>query len=583
MAVQHANRGIVKKDLQLYYNREWLKSFKGQASNNLVYGGHFPNGYGMPQEAGSNPANQVVYYPQNPGGYSDYVLRTSAIGGNIYTEYQLNLYNIESSTTYCMSCWYAVDSFWNGSSSAFHCRAFSSSGNHAATGTDLGTTIRTVNLGGLTWIYCYKTITSPSDATGVMEWYLGYPSNNTAGYRYFTNVQIEKGTYPTPYNDIANNINTRNNTVTNLLTSTYSSLYTNWTVDGSGQSTIGSYSYIENNSTVRITDVNSNTRFSVSLLPGFSASTFYTFSVKYRKVSGTPTLRFQIVFFGSDNSLLGYLFPTTSEIHIYDKDGWQVAWYTVIGPSFLSKVTFFIQDGDDYTTYNHVYDLKDPQIQTGKYATAWISSSCSGNATNSGGGLYDLSGNNINADLTNVSFDVNGYLFTGASSNRIQFTTPTSFIYSAAGKTVLMWVKYSSTGYVGFCGLGNAANGQSFNLRSPAATVQYLGFMGYNADYDPSAGPQINNNVWHLIGATFDAYGAGNLKLYVDGVNVASTTNTLNTAPEASNIGYIGRSSHTGAEGYLTGQVGQFMLYNRALSADEVLQIFNSQRKTYGV
>jgi len=147
-----------------------------------------------------------------------------------------------------------------------------------------------------------------------------------------------------------------------------------------------------------------------------------------------------------------------------------------------------------------------------------------------------------------------------------------------------MWINYGTSSYVGFCGLGNAANGQSFNLRSAAAaTAQFLGFMGYNADYDPSAGPQINNNVWHLIGATFDAYGAGNLKLYVDGVNIASTTLTLNTAPEASNIGYIGRSSHTGAEGYLTGQVGQFMIYNRALSADEVLQTFNSQRKTYGV
>ena len=225
------------------------------------------------------------------------------------------------------------------------------------------------------------------------------------------------------------------------------------------------------------------------------------------------------------------------------------------------------------------------QYEYKTYCTPFaIASNRSANTVAGGGGLLDISGNNINADLGNVSFDSTGYIFTGASSNRIQFTTPTSFIYSAAGKTVLMWVKYSTSSYAGFCGLGNAAIGQSFNLRAPAAaTAQFLGFMGYSADYDPSAGPPINNNVWHLIGATFDAYGAGNLKLYVDGVNIASTTITLNTGAEASNIGYIGRSSHTGSEGYLTGQVGQFMLYNRALSADEVLQIFNSQRKTYGV
>ncbi len=35
MAVQHANRGIVKKDLQLYYNREFSKSFRGEATTNL--------------------------------------------------------------------------------------------------------------------------------------------------------------------------------------------------------------------------------------------------------------------------------------------------------------------------------------------------------------------------------------------------------------------------------------------------------------------------------------------------------------------------------------------------------------------
>lgn len=34
MAVQHANRGIVKQNLQLYYNREWVKSFRGEATTN---------------------------------------------------------------------------------------------------------------------------------------------------------------------------------------------------------------------------------------------------------------------------------------------------------------------------------------------------------------------------------------------------------------------------------------------------------------------------------------------------------------------------------------------------------------------
>ena len=199
----------------------------------------------------------------------------------------------------------------------------------------------------------------------------------------------------------------------------------------------------------------------------------------------------------------------------------------------------------------------------------------------SGGGLRDLSGNSVNTNLLNASYNSNGFYLLGTASNTINFEVPSSFIYSAAGKTVLMWIRHNNTGYVCYCGIGSPANNQSFNLRSGGASVERLGFMGYNADYDPNVGPQINDNVWHLIGATFDAYGSGTLKLYVDGSNIASTTLSLTTIPS---VGYIGRSTHSsGNEGFLTGYVGQFMMYNRALTANEVLQIFNSQRKTYGV
>jgi len=199
----------------------------------------------------------------------------------------------------------------------------------------------------------------------------------------------------------------------------------------------------------------------------------------------------------------------------------------------------------------------------------------------SGGGLIDLSGNNVNTNLLNTSYNSNGFYFVGSSSNAINFEVPSSFIYSAAGKTVLMWVRHNNTSYTCYCGLGNPATAQSFNLRSAAASVERLGFMGYGADYDPGVGPQINDNVWHLIGATFDSYGSGTLKLYVDGLNIASTTATLSTTPS---VGYIGRSTHSsGNEGFLTGYVGQFMIYNRALTDAEILQIFNSQRKTYGI
>ena len=575
MSIQHANRGIVKKDLQLYYNREFAKSFRGESSTNLITNTVTSNG-GWDGNNFNNWINATV--TENVDIAPDGTMTAVRLTGG-YSRWT-NSITVAASTTYVASIWLKNIDL---STDPIIRIATGLNGTLVNYGVANSTITRSTIAN---WRRVSTTYTIP--ASGVNQIQFGVTFSDS--YPHSTSIlvwgaQFEKKAYMTQYSNLATDYFSRNETITNLLTTTYSSLPTNWNVDGSGQATIGTYSYIENNTAIRVVDVNSNTRLNVDQLAVVSASTTYTFSVKYRKVSGTPTLRFQIAWYNSSNAFVGSAsFPTTPQINIYDINGWQLAWYTVTSPASTAKVLWFIQDGNDYTTYNHTYDLKEPQIQTGTYPTKWTSNTATANTLTSGGGLLDISGNNINVDLTNVSFDSSGYYFAGTSSvNRIQFTTPASFIYSAAGKTILMWIKYSSTGYVGFCGLGNAANGQSFNLRSSQVTTQYLGFMGYNADYDPVAGPQINNNVWHLIGATFDAYGAGNLKLYVDGLNTASTTLALNTAPEASNIGYIGRSSHTGSEGYMAGQVGQFMMYNRALSADEILQIFNSQRKTYGI
>jgi hypothetical protein len=153
----------------------------------------FLYGTGSSFEDGSNPTNEIVLL-ENPSNYSPYVLRQN---GN-QTEYQINLTTqLASSTTYVLSGWYAKSSDYNGSDTMFHCRAFSTSGNHVALGTGIGTVIKTQVVGGITWSYCYTTITTPSDYSNSFNWYVGYGTNNTAGYRYYANLRMEEGTFPT--------------------------------------------------------------------------------------------------------------------------------------------------------------------------------------------------------------------------------------------------------------------------------------------------------------------------------------------------------------------------------------------------
>lgn len=165
-------------------------------TTNLIPDGHFPDGQDMAAEDGSNAKNEVVFFPNNPGN-SNYVLKQTK--GVNSTEYELQLSGLSSSTTYCLSGWYAESSDYSGSNRMFHCRAYSSGGSHVSLGTGLYNVLKTKVIDGITWKYCYATITTPSDATGVFSWYVGYENSTYSGARYYTNLQMEVGNYPTPY------------------------------------------------------------------------------------------------------------------------------------------------------------------------------------------------------------------------------------------------------------------------------------------------------------------------------------------------------------------------------------------------
>lgn len=165
------------------------------ASSNFYINSNFATGEGMPQESGSNATNTVIRL-QNPGT-SPFVLEQSM--GSQYTEYQINLSTeLTSSTTYCMSGWYAESSDYScaDGSRMFHARAFSASGNHNATGIGIGTTLKTQIINGITWRYCYELITTPSDYSNDFNWYVGYGNSTYTGKRYYTNLKMEKGTLP---------------------------------------------------------------------------------------------------------------------------------------------------------------------------------------------------------------------------------------------------------------------------------------------------------------------------------------------------------------------------------------------------
>jgi hypothetical protein len=138
----------------------------------------------------------------NPGG-SPYVLR------QLDGEYEMIFSSgLTTSTTYTMSCWVAYTNDWNGNNIVFHSRFFGTPANTSINGDPVGT-LETKVVNGLTWNRVYATLTTPATTVTSLSWYLGYTgSNATTGWRYVTQIQLERKPYPTPFVDGTRNIGT---------------------------------------------------------------------------------------------------------------------------------------------------------------------------------------------------------------------------------------------------------------------------------------------------------------------------------------------------------------------------------------
>ena len=201
-----AGPNIVEDDLILNTDPINLeKNLTTNTSTNFLQNGSFSGGTGVTYESGSNPTNTIVEL-ENPGD-SQYVVRQN--GNN--TEYHMNIDGgaqgtLSASTQYVMSGWYAKSSDYNGGDTMFHARAHSSGGSHNATGNGIGTLLYSKVVGGLTWQFRYQVITTPSDYDGNFDWYMGFGTNNTAGYRYYTGLKVEEGSFPSSL-DLSRNSN----------------------------------------------------------------------------------------------------------------------------------------------------------------------------------------------------------------------------------------------------------------------------------------------------------------------------------------------------------------------------------------
>jgi hypothetical protein len=189
-----------------------------------------------------------------------------------------------------------------------------------------------------------------------------------------------------------------------------------------------------------------------------------------------------------------------------------------------------------------------------------------------------------------ISFDstYKAWTFGGTTSRTDTFTSPIST--SINGNAILsasMWFKVDVNNAGALFSIsvsaGEGTSYQSFGVRMDTGSTYQLSFYFWDSDTRYSVpGNAITTNLWYHMVVTYDG---ASRKLYLNGENRPQTSSlgdiTQDLDLPSSNLQLqLARRNNTGSEFF--GSIANFRLFNRALTQDEIYQLYAYQKEYFG-
>jgi hypothetical protein len=197
----------------------------------------------------------------------------------------------------------------------------------------------------------------------------------------------------------------------------------------------------------------------------------------------------------------------------------------------------------------------------------------------SGNTWYDLTRNGNNLTLTNSpTFNASGYFttnstgyFTGVGSSSIP-SGSNSYTMSCIAQ-LPTWANYRGIMSIGGYGSNNGSN--AIRTGDTADPGYFYNYWWFNDLYVTNNNGNTASSRWFNISATYDGT---TRKIYVNSILVGSDTPT---APNVSSTTI--QLAKTWNTEYLNGLISLAKIYNRALTATEILQNYNATKRRYGL
>ncbi len=202
----------------------------------------------------------------------------------------------------------------------------------------------------------------------------------------------------------------------------------------------------------------------------------------------------------------------------------------------------------------------------------------------SGTTISDLSGNALNGTMTNITYTKPYFTFNGSTSQISR--ADNALLEPGSGDwTLELWVRHNTIAgktrtIVSKTDNGGLASNWSYGMRTNSAGATYFE-IGNGTTSVTSPSFTATTGVWYHIVGVWSNINSNSITLYKDGTLVGSNSHSFTSVKNSSNPLYIGNYNGNEYAQQFDGDLGVFIIYNRALSSAEVLQNYDANRPKY--
>ena len=197
---------------------------------------------------------------------------------------------------------------------------------------------------------------------------------------------------------------------------------------------------------------------------------------------------------------------------------------------------------------------------------AAVPRSYSGTGLTANGLIGGIGGTLVNG--TGFGTTNNGFFIFDGSNDYINFGN-SSTLQQTSG-TISAWTKASSPGS-GYRGI-IAKQGAYGLFYTDSVLVAY----DWAADTPRSTGINIADNTWKNVVLTYQSGVSNGTRIYINGVSVLTATITIQ-----SQVANLFGGAEANANQFASCQISSFNMYSRVLTAQEVLQNYNTTKGRY--